>query len=101
MTTSWTLGIIIFGFNVWNWFLAITGQTTIEFWGMRMAPNDERSGQRFDFTYKHYMDNLYVIFGTRNILKMLLFTGIGPLPSNGVYWDNLGLETNYENGNSR
>ena len=27
------LTIVLFGFNAWNWFLALTGYSTIEFWG--------------------------------------------------------------------
>ena len=27
------LGVVLLGFNGWNWFLAMTGFSTIEFWG--------------------------------------------------------------------
>jgi hypothetical protein len=27
------LGIVLVGFNGWNWFLALTGYSTIEYWG--------------------------------------------------------------------
>lgn len=27
------LGIVLIGFNGWNWFLALTGYSTIEYWG--------------------------------------------------------------------
>ena len=27
------LGGVLIGFNAWNWFLALTGLSTIEFWG--------------------------------------------------------------------
>lgn len=27
------LGIVLVGFNSWNWFLALTGYSTIEYWG--------------------------------------------------------------------
>jgi len=28
------LAIVLLGFNAWNWFLAMTGLSTIEFWGV-------------------------------------------------------------------
>jgi hypothetical protein len=27
------LAVVLLGFNGWNWFLAMTGLSTIEFWG--------------------------------------------------------------------
>ena len=27
------LSVVLVGFNSWNWFLAMTGFSTIEFWG--------------------------------------------------------------------
>lgn len=27
------LAVVLVGFNGWNWFLAMTGLSTIEFWG--------------------------------------------------------------------
>jgi hypothetical protein len=33
MILDGSLAIVLFGFNIWNWFLAMTGLSTIEFWG--------------------------------------------------------------------
>jgi len=30
---DFALGVVLLGFNGWNWFLAMTGYSTIEFWG--------------------------------------------------------------------
>ena len=30
---DFALGIVLVGFNGWNWFLALTGYSTIEYWG--------------------------------------------------------------------
>jgi hypothetical protein len=32
----------MFFFNAWNWYLALNGMTTIEFWGRRLDSKDER-----------------------------------------------------------
>jgi len=29
------LAVVLCGFNAWNWFLAITGYSTIEYWGSK------------------------------------------------------------------
>jgi hypothetical protein len=33
------LGAVLIGFNSWNWFLALTGMSTIEFWGQQQRVN--------------------------------------------------------------
>jgi hypothetical protein len=33
------LTIVLIGFNGWNWFLALTGLSTIEFWGQATRVN--------------------------------------------------------------
>lgn len=30
---DFALAVVLIGFNSWNWFLAITGYSTIEYWG--------------------------------------------------------------------
>jgi hypothetical protein len=32
---DFALIIVLIGFNLWNWFLAMTGMSTLEFWGLR------------------------------------------------------------------
>jgi len=56
-------------FNVWSWYLALTGQTTIEFWGSKMKIIADNP-VRFNFSYTSVGTNLYVIFGTRNYILM-------------------------------
>jgi hypothetical protein len=54
------MAIILIGFNGWNWFLAMTGLSTIEFWG-----NTTRSKtEKYDYSFKNIRDNLYKTFGT-------------------------------------
>lgn len=33
------MSVILVGFNGWNWFLALTGMSTIEFWGSATKVN--------------------------------------------------------------
>jgi hypothetical protein len=69
----------------------VSGQTSIEFWGRRLNQDiDADDFKRFNFSYTTYRNNLYVIFGTKNFLKMLLFSNINPLPTDGVEWDHVG-----------
>jgi hypothetical protein len=49
------------GFNGWNWYLAMTGFSTIEFFGVISQPDD---GQKYDFNFKSVRDNMYKVFGT-------------------------------------
>jgi len=66
---TWSCMFAMIAFNVWSWYLALTGQTTIEFWGSKMKIIADNP-IRFNFSYTSISTNLYVIFGTRNYLKM-------------------------------
>jgi len=82
--------VIMIPFNGWNWYLAITGQTTIEFWMQR--PDQENNVEDFskrvsDFRQGHKTKNLEYVFGTRNILRMLL-PSFRPLKHDGIDWEN-------------
>lgn len=76
-------------FTVWNWYLAFLGQSVIEFMQKRDSNLDE-----FSYELPHWRENLYVIFGTMNILEMILPVH-RDLPLNGLEWTYL----NYQNGN--
>lgn len=54
------LAVILNGFSMWHWYLAVRGLTTIEW--MDKEPPFSRS----------CLDNLELVFGTRNPLRMLL-----------------------------
>lgn len=55
------LGLVMVGFNVWNWYLAMTGYTTIEFMGAMSRADD---GTRYAYNFCSVRDNLYKVFGT-------------------------------------
>jgi hypothetical protein len=75
------LTLVLIGFNAWNWFLAMTGFSTIEFWGQH-----SRSGQqKYDFNFKSIKDNLYRIFGTYSLIQMLS-PSLRNIPFSGIEW---------------
>ena len=71
MTAMLVVDVVVFNmltaFNVWNWFLAFRGLTTLEFLsGMRGAyTNPLVKG------FKTFSDNLFLVFGTHKILRIL------------------------------
>jgi len=40
------ISIVLVGFNVWNWFLAMTGMSTIEFWGSATSVSSSNSSYK-------------------------------------------------------
>jgi len=83
--------LIMIPFNGWNWFLAITGQTTIEFW-MRREQNDPNQisdidNRIVDFRQDPQIKNLEYVFGTRNYLKIFL-PSIRKLSHQGINWED-------------
>jgi hypothetical protein len=77
-----SLMIILLGFNIWNWFLCLTGFTTIEFFRRQGRFDDE---DMFDFSFETVRDNLFVIFGTTKPLR-ILSPSLRALPFNGTEW---------------
>lgn len=75
------LAIVLVGFNGWNWFLALTGYSTIEFWG-----SSQRAGvQKYDYNFKNIRDNLYKTFGTYSFIA-ILSPSLRNIPFTGVEW---------------
>jgi hypothetical protein len=73
------LCIVLLGFNVWNWFLACSGLTTIEFMGQASGYKQNH----YDYSFTRVRDNLFKVFGTRSYfqipspsLRYNAFTGI-------------------------
>lgn len=90
--TMWgLLGTVMVGFNGWNWYLWLLGDSTIEYWQLkakemtRLAKTslnrgddsqesvdlydpDDHEYQRF----KSICDNMFKTFGTRNLFAMML-----------------------------
>jgi hypothetical protein len=76
-------------FNSWNWFLVVKGNTTIEFWTLRggiASPNPIK-----DFTLNTWRDNVYLVFGTRSLIKAIFLPSVKKLPLSGLEWTKLAL----------
>lgn len=76
--------VVLIGFNVWNWFLACAGLTTLEFMGQVQGGRSNS----YDYSFGTVNDNLFKIFGTRSYLAML-----SPSLRSGAF---TGLEWSFE-----
>lgn len=56
------VGLLII--NVWSWFLACAGLTTIEFISRQIG----FKANFYDFSFMHANDNLFKIFGTNSLI---------------------------------
>jgi palmitoyltransferase len=76
------LSIVMVGFNAWNWYLAMTGYSTIEFFGSVSRQGD---GQKYDFNFKRIQDNLYRVFGTQSLIA-IFSPSLRSIPFSGIEW---------------
>ena len=68
-------------FNVWNWFMACSGLSTLEFMGQ--ATGYKKNG--FDYSFSRVRDNLFKVFGTKSYFAILSPSlRIGPFT--GIEW---------------
>ncbi len=75
------LFVVMIGFNGWNWYLAMTGFSTIEFFGQTTNHN----GQRYAYNFSTIRDNMYKTFGTHSFIAMFS-PSMRNLPFSGVEW---------------
>ena len=69
-------------FAGWNWFLAFNGNTTLEFWADRT--DFILDGGVRDYSFGNWRKNLFYIFGTENLFKILFVPSIKKLPFSGL-----------------
>jgi len=86
---SLALCIVMVPFNGWNWYLAITGQSAIEYWMQR--PSEELKKRGFkDYSINDFRQspkkNLEYVFGTTNVWRMLL-PSTRRLEHEGINWE--------------
>jgi hypothetical protein len=88
LSMAFVLGAVMIGFNGWNWYLCLLGDSTVEFWKykaqQKMMNGDSKGGiqhQRF----QSMLDNMFKTFGTRNIFEVFL-PSIRDLPFFGHEW---------------
>lgn len=80
---DFALFVVMCGFNAWNWYLAMTGLTTIEFFGS--MNKDERRPQRYDFNFTNIRDNMYRVFGTQTLFA-IFSPSLRNTPFSGIEW---------------
>lgn len=83
--------IILFLFNIWNWFLLLKGLTTIEFWTSHtiLSKNNYTVINDFSLGWK---TNFFLVFGTKNVFQALFIPTIKKLPYSGLEWSKLVYE---------
>lgn len=81
------LGVVLVGFNGWNWFLAFNGKTTIEFW----TENTESA----ELSFTNASDNLYRVFGTFKFLR-ILSPSLRNVPFTGLEWSYYFKDEGYD-----
>ena len=92
VTLDFSLMVVLVGFNLWNWSLACSGMTTIEAWRKYQLQVGELM---YDYSYGTVRDNLFVIFGTTKLLR-ILSPSMRALPLSGVEFSYLVKEAGYE-----
>ena len=84
-TLTISLLIVLFLFNLWNWYLAFKGYTTIEFWGGKNEASNTKLPGKHSFRSENCWDNLEQIFGSSSFLKILKPT-FQRMHNDGVQW---------------
>jgi hypothetical protein len=82
------LGFVMIGFNGWNWYLCLLGDSTIEFWKTKAKKMDVDMYSSTNPDYQKFesmRDNMFKAFGTRSIFKMFL-PSMRDLPFFGHEW---------------
>lgn len=90
-----SLAGVLVAFNGWNWFLALTGYTTIEFWSNMSLTSSEKR-ETFDYSFGNVSDNLYAIFGTHKIFR-ILSPSLSNSPFTGIEWSFVLHDEGYDN----
>ena len=69
-------------FSGWYWYLAINGNTNLEFWANKTGFYLE--GGINNFSLGDWKSNLYYIFGSENLFKILFIPNFQKLPYSGL-----------------
>ena len=74
--------IIEIFFAGWHWYLALSGNTTIEYWSKKT--DYELFKDIYDYSFGTWKKNLFYIFGKTNIFKIVFGLNIKKLPFSGL-----------------
>ena len=84
------LCVVMAGFTGWNWMLAFNGKTTIEFWSVY-----EKDRKRLDLSFSSARDNIYRVFGTYKIIRVLS-PSLRNVPFTGLEWSFWFKDSGYD-----
>ena len=85
--------LLLIFFNAWNWYLILNGVTTIEYF--KRSPNSSNRPNKLNkdpitnFDLGNWRDNIYLVFGTRNLCMIFLVPNFRKLPYSGLEWTYL------------
>jgi hypothetical protein len=79
--------VIMIGFTGWNGWLAIKGTNSVEL-------SQQAS---YDFRLKSWTENLFVVFGTTNLVR-ILSPSLRSVPFTGIKWAFLMQEQGFDQG---
>ena len=69
-------------FSGWNWFLVLNGNTTLEFWSKRTGYELFKGIQ--DYSFGTWKKNLFYVFGSTNLIKIVFIPSFKKLPFSGL-----------------
>lgn len=84
--------VLLLFFNSWNWFLVFNGNTTIEFWSYKAGISSNGIN---NFSMNEIKENIFMVFGTKSLIKAILIPSIKMLPYSGLEWSRL-VDINYK-----
>ena len=84
------LCVVMAGFTGWNWLLAFSGKTTIEFW----TPSDP-DRQSIELSFLRKRDNIFRVFGTYNLVRVLS-PSFRNVPFTGLEWSFWFKDSGYD-----
>ena len=94
------LSFLIIPWTVWNWHLAMTGSTQVEYSKQVFKQKEEESNERTRFIKIYritaWKENLFIIFGTWNIAKVIFLPSERILPLRGLEWSFMNFASKIE-----
>jgi hypothetical protein len=80
------LSILMICFNLWVWYLACSGSSSVEYWYKCFGDLEQSEGEmKFDFSFVDIADNLFEIFGTNKLIRVLS-PSLRNVPFTGIEW---------------
>ena len=80
--TDFVLFFVMGVWTAWNWFIAIFGSTSVEFWKQRGFGDDKMEAT---LRFPEISDNLYRIFGTHKFFR-IFSPSFRNVPFTGLEW---------------